>query len=308
MNILTKHNINEIAEFDLSAIKLVGDIELITQYMMSGEDTAIISYEVELSKHQIAALVNRTDIIDVQYDGDKQCFYDKLFDENANFSVKAELRSNIYCLYDDISKSTARILLESDADNPWSVCSSWEAVLSDEEQACLFQMMKDYTREMPLENLVHYSKQASLCDIAVRNEHNGFQNITDFAVNKTEILSHSDKDIVCEFGVDTTKKRGQEIVENFRNRCAWQYNAENYGETAEEIVLKATVIGGSAELALIERSSGGEQGLSIPITQEEKDMLKVLCNEALEKTHGTKQNTSNEAAKRNSRKKDDIER
>ena len=298
---LTTLTANMEEEFDVSAIALADDIEFETQFMMSGEDTAILNYEIALSKAQLAALAKRTDIIAVQYSGDEQHFYDTLFNEKAIFFAKAELRSNIYCTNDDISNSTARILLETDADNPWSMCCSWEAILSDEEGKRLVQMIRDKTKEISLEQLIHYSKQASLDDIAVRNEHNGTQNITDFAFDKlSNITKANDK---CTFYLDTSVKREHEVWENLRNRCLWQSNADNYNESISSVALISTVTEDNIELVLEERTSNGEQALNIPITQEEKAMLKELSLEL-----SAKEQKSSEATGRKSRRSADIER
>lgn len=298
---LTTLKANREEEFDVSAIALADDIEFETQFMMSGENTAILNYEIALSKAQLAALAKRTDIIAVQYSGDEQHFYDTLFNEKANFFAKAELRSNIYCTNDDISNSTARILLETDADNPWSMCCSWEAILSDEEEKCLVQMMKDKSREISLEQLIHYSKQASLDDIAVRNEHNGTQNITDFAFAKlSNITKTNDK---CTFYLDTSVEQEHEVWENLRNRCLWQSNADNYSESISSVALISTITEDNIELVLEERTSNGEQALNIPITQEEKAMLKELSLEL-----SAKEQKSSEATGRKSRRSADIER
>jgi hypothetical protein len=268
-------------QFDISAISLGEEFEFETQYMMSGEDTAIINFDVVAAKEQIAALAEKTDIVDNMYHGDMQLFYDKLFDETIDCAIRAELCSNVYCSSDNRSYSTARLLLECDDDSVCSVNSDWDVELSEDEQYKLKAMMEECAKGLSLETLIHYSKQASLEDVALRNAQNGMQIITDLAVlDGTRISGMNTEDLfflVYDLSLDSTDKATLDLL---RNRCVWEYNADCYANGDEDMTgdfsLTVTITSDNTEIALVERAERGVQSFNIPIVQEEKNMIKDL--------------------------------
>lgn len=279
---LTMQKTNGYGDFDISMISFIDDIEFETQYMMSGEDTAILIFNATATKEQIAALAEKTDIIDSLYGGDRQSFSDSLFGDKANFGVRAELRANVYNTDDNRNCSIARLLLECDDESHYSVCCAWEANLTNEEQNRLITMMSNYSKEMPLEDLIHHSKQASLEDIAVRMSHNGVQNITEFAVLDAFKLLYEEAPLVYEINLDTTNEEARGVIEQLHNRCNWYCNTEDYDKYLDELIdgssIRVSVTENNTELILVERTDNGKQCLNVPITQGEKDMLQELVS------------------------------
>lgn len=280
---MTMQHKDKYGEFHISDISLGEDMGFETQYMMYGEDTAIINFDVLTTKEQIAALAQRTDLISSMYQGDEKAFTEKLFDNTLNLSVKAELRSNVYCSNDNRAYSTARLLIECDDVNTSPVCSEWDTELSEDEQYELKTMMEQYAKGLSLETLVHNAKQASLEDVALRNAQNGMPNITDLAVLdgirisgvNTEDLSF----LVYDLSLDSADRA---VLDLLRNRVVWDYNADSYengDDMTGELSLTVTITSDNTEITLVEQAERGVQSFNVPITQEEKDMIKNLVTE-----------------------------
>lgn len=270
--------------FEITDLSLSEDINFETQYMMSGDDTALIDYDVIATKEQLAALAERTDLIDYAYQGNRKMFAERLFDDTLNLSVKAELRSNVYCPKDDRAYMTARLLVECDDYIISPVCNEWEVNLTDDEQYALKSMMEECANGLSLETLIHYAKQASLEDIALRNAQNGMPIITDLAVIDGIWISGMDTKelsfLVYELTLDDKKT---DTLEMLRNRCVWEYNADSDEIIGEEkprsISLVVTITDDNTEMTFVERAEKRVQSFNVPITQEEKDLIKAVVVE-----------------------------